>query len=163
MADIALDAAPVAAGQMFDPVEDDVAFSIAPLFDRAVASAIDVLVAGAATLVFLGAFFGIAKPEMAKLPLFTFTAFIGALCWTAYQYIFLVHRGGTLGMQFAQLEVKTFAGEPAWPSERRMRVLGLALSCASLGLGFFWALIDEDRLGWHDRITRSCLVRKGQD
>ena len=44
-----------------------------------------------------------------------------------------------------------------------MRVLGLALSCASLGLGFFWALIDEDRLGWHDRITRSCLVRKDQE
>ena len=23
------------------------------------------------------------------------------------------------------------------------------------GLGFLWSLFDEDRLGWHDRITRT--------
>ena len=165
LADIAFDAAPseAAAGQTFDLVEDDLAFSIAPLFDRSVASAIDVFVSGAATLLFLATFFALAKPEMARFSFVSFAAIVGCLCWTVYQYIFLVHRGNTLGMQFAQLEVKTFAGEPAWPSERRMRVLGLALSCASLGLGFLWAFIDEDRLGWHDRITRSCLVRKDQD
>jgi len=162
MADIALDSVP-ATTQIFDLVEDDIAFSIAPIFDRAIAGGVDVCVAGAATILFLGVFFGLAKPEMAKLPLITFAAAIGCLCWTMYQYIFLVHRGGTLGMQFAQLEVRTFEGEPAWPNERRKRVLGLALSCASLGLGFLWAFIDEDRLGWHDRITRSCLVRKDQD
>lgn len=160
LADIAFESAPVGAAQVFDLVEDDVAFSIAPLFDRSIAGLIDVFIAAAATLVFLGAFLGLAKPEMAKLPLLSFAVLIGAICWTAYQYIFLVHRKATLGMEFAQLEIKTFDGEPAWPSERRMRVLGLALSCASLGLGFLWAFIDEDRLGWHDRITRSCLVRK---
>src|SRR5207248_6926642 len=130
----------VASGQTFDLVEDDVAFSIAPLFDRSIAGAIDIFLSAAATLVFLGAFFGLAKPEMAGLPLLTFALMVNGLCWTVYQYIFLVHRGATLGMQFAQLEIKTFAGEPAWPSERRMRVLGLALSSASFGLGFLWSL-----------------------
>ena len=164
LADIALDATPAEAAdaRTFDLVEDDVAFSIAPLFDRSVASVIDVFVSGAATLIFLVTFFAIAKPQMTTLSLVSFSAMVGCFWWTVYQYIFLVHRGGTLGMQFAQLEVRTFDGEPAWPSECRMRVLGLALSCASLGLGFLWAFIDEDRLGWHDRITRSCLVRKDQ-
>jgi len=31
------------------------------------------------------------------------------------------------------------------------------LSCISLGLGFAWAALDEDCLGWHDRITRTYL------
>ena len=163
LADIALEAAPVAAEQTFDLVEDDVAFSIAPLFDRAIAGLIDSVVCSAASALYLGAFFLLAKPELKGLQLFAFSTVLSCLCWTVYQYIFLVHRGQTLGMQFAQLEVKTFDGEPAWPNERRLRVLGLALSCASLGLGFLWSLIDEDRLGWHDRITRSCLVRKEQD
>ncbi len=120
---------------------------------------IDSCVCSAASALFLGVFFAAAKPELNGLQLFAFSSILSCLCWTLYQYIFLVHRGQTLGMQFAQLEIKTFDGEPAWPSERRMRVLGLALSCASLGLGFLWSFIDEDRLGWHDRITRSCLVR----
>jgi uncharacterized RDD family membrane protein YckC len=162
MADIALDSMP-ATMQTFDLVEDDIAFSIAPLFDRAVAGAIDSFVCSAASALFLGVFFAVAKPELRGLQLFAFSSILSCLCWTMYQYIFLVHRSGTLGMQFAQLEVRTFEGEPAWPNERRKRVLGLALSCASLGLGFLWAFIDEDRLGWHDRITRSCLVRKDQE
>jgi len=163
LADIAFEAAPAGAGQTFDLVEDDLAFSIAPLFDRAVAGAIDSFVCSAASALFLGVFFAIAKPGLGGLQLFAFSTILSCLGWTLYQYIFLVHRGQTLGMQFAQLEIRTFEGEPAWPNERRMRVLGLALSCASLGLGFLWSLIDEDRLGWHDRITRSCLVRKDQD
>jgi hypothetical protein len=28
-----------------------------------------------------------------------------------------------------------------------------------MGLGFAWALVDEDCLGWHDRITRTYLRR----
>ena len=24
-----------------------------------------------------------------------------------------------------------------------------------MGLGYFWALVDEDRVGWHDRISRT--------
>jgi uncharacterized RDD family membrane protein YckC len=162
LADIALGPTPAeaAAAQTFDLVEDDVAFSIAPLFDRAVAGVIDSVVCSAASALFVGVFFAMAKPELRGLQLFAFSSLLSCLCWTLYQYIFLVHRGATLGMQFAELEVRTFNGEPAWPNERRMRVLGLALSCASLGLGFLWTLIDENGLGWHDRITRSCLVRK---
>ena len=165
LSDIALEptTAEAVEARAFDLVEDDVAFSIAPLFDRAVAGAIDSFVCSAAGALFLGVFFAMARPELKGLQLFAFSSLLSCLCWTLYQYIFLVHRGQTLGMQFAQLEVKTFDGEAAWPSERRMRVVGLALSCASLGLGFLWSLIDEDRLGWHDRISRSCLVRKDQD
>jgi uncharacterized RDD family membrane protein YckC len=104
----------------------------------------------------------LGKPDMEKTSLLVLSTVVGVFTWTLYQYIFLVHRGQSLGMQFAQLEIRTFDGERAWRTERRRRVWGLALSCASMGLGFVWALMDEDRLGWHDRITQSCLVRKEQ-
>jgi len=39
--------------------------------------------------------------------------------------------------------------------ERQCRAAASALSGFSLGLGYFWALVDEDRVGWHDRISRT--------
>ena len=43
------------------------------------------------------------------------------------------------------------------PLEEVVPPSGMAVPCASLGLGFLWALVDEDGLGWHDRITRTCV------
>jgi uncharacterized RDD family membrane protein YckC len=165
LADIALDAPMVepVEERTFDLFEESVALSLAPVFDRVVAGGIDAVVANAATLLFMLTFTTLGKPEMEKTSLLVLSTVVGVFTWTLYQYIFLVHRGQSLGMQFAQLEIRTFDGERAWRAERRRRVWGLALSCASMGLGFVWALMDEDRLGWHDRITRSCLVRKEQD
>jgi hypothetical protein len=37
----------------------------------------------------------------------------------------------------------------------QMRIAALFLSAAPVGLGFLWALIDEDSLGWHDRLSRT--------
>jgi len=79
--------------------------------------------------------------------------------WSAYHYLFLVYGGATLGMQMAQLELSSFEGCVPARRIRAWRALSLLLSCASLGLGFAWAMVDEDRLGWHDRITRTYLRR----
>ncbi len=38
---------------------------------------------------------------------------------------------------------------------RMARATALVLSSLSCGLGFFWALLDEDRLAWHDRMSRT--------
>ena len=83
------------------------------------------------------------------------TAAVGALLWLVYQYVFLVYSAATPGMQMAQLELCTFQGQRVPVSLRRWRALASLLSCCSLGLGFAWALIDEDMLGWHDRITQT--------
>jgi uncharacterized RDD family membrane protein YckC len=82
---------------------------------------------------------------------------VSALLWLVYQYLFLVYSPGTPGMRMAQLELCTFEGGPVSRSLRRWRALASLLSCCSFGLGFAWALIDEDRLGWHDRITQTHL------
>ena len=36
----------------------------------------------------------------------------------------------------------------------RWRIFAVLLSICTLGLGFFWAALDEDRLTWHDLISR---------
>jgi uncharacterized RDD family membrane protein YckC len=83
-----------------------------------------------------------------------------AVLWPAYQYAFLVFSKTTPGLWLAKLEVTRFDGAPASRSLRRWRVLASLLSCASLGLGYAWCFLDEDRLSWHDRITRTHLGSK---
>jgi uncharacterized RDD family membrane protein YckC len=40
-----------------------------------------------------------------------------------------------------------------------LKRLGAAiLSFAPLGLGYFWLLIDRDKLTWHDRLTRTRVI-----
>jgi hypothetical protein len=34
----------------------------------------------------------------------------------------------------------------------------MLFSLVSMGLGFAWALVDEDCLCWHDRMTRTFLT-----
>ena len=77
--------------------------------------------------------------------------------WPAYQYAFLVFSKTTPGLWLAKLQVTRFDGALASRSLRRWRVLASLLSCASLGLGYAWCFLDEDRLSWHDRITRTHL------
>ncbi len=86
-------------------------------------------------------------------------AVVPVILWTAYHYLFYVYVGLTPGMKLAGLRLNNFSGErPGW-NDRRARALALVLSCASLGLGFAWALVDEDQLCWHDRITRTYLTQ----
>jgi uncharacterized RDD family membrane protein YckC len=79
----------------------------------------------------------------------------GGIFWLLFQYMFLVYRRATPGMNIAQLELCTFEGKRTTMFERQCRAAASALSGFSIGLGYAWALVDEDRLGWHDRISRT--------
>jgi uncharacterized RDD family membrane protein YckC len=81
----------------------------------------------------------------------------GIILWLLFQYLFLVHGGRTPGMRAAQVQLWTFSGGKASRSVRRSRALASVLSAISVGLGFAWALVDEDTLGWHDRISQTYL------
>jgi uncharacterized RDD family membrane protein YckC len=91
----------------------------------------------------------------------------GGIFWLLFQYMFLVYRRATPGMKMAQLELCTFEGKATTMFDRQCRAVASALSGFSIGLGYAWALVDEDRLGWHDRISRthlralSAIPRKG--
>jgi uncharacterized RDD family membrane protein YckC len=129
----------------------------AALQQRAFAALVDlliVLIASATfTMIYLVLGHDLPQPRLVLMS----TAVTSALLWLVYQYLFLVYSPATLGMRMAQLELCTFQGEPVSHSLRQWRAIASLLSCCSLGLGFAWALIDEDMLGWHDRITQTYM------
>jgi uncharacterized RDD family membrane protein YckC len=72
-----------------------------------------------------------------------------------YQTLFFTFSESTPGMSAVRIALCTFDDEnPTRPALRR-RVLAVLISACPLALGLLWALFDEDRLAWHDRITRS--------
>jgi hypothetical protein len=58
-------------------------------------------------------------------------------------------------MRCARIALCTFDDENPDRRALRHRIAAACLAALPLGLGFFWALLDEDHLGWHDRMTRT--------
>lgn len=71
-----------------------------------------------------------------------------------YQYLFFTFSDATPGMRYARIGLCSFSDDNPSRAAIRRRILATALATAPLGLGLLWALLDEDRLGWHDRISR---------
>jgi uncharacterized RDD family membrane protein YckC len=93
-----------------------------------------------------------------QLPLFAGAlGVVGVLFWSAYKFLFIVYAGSTPGLQLARLRLVRFDGSLLTRRQRRWRVLASFLSAFSAGLGYLWCALDQDRLCWHDRITRSHL------
>lgn len=139
-------------------VEFELPLQVAPMWQRVFAAMVDVVIVLIATAVF----FSIASKMGVPMP-HSKTGFLLAMAppgvlWAVYEYLFLVHAGVTLGMQTARLQLVTFDGLRPRRRTRRVRAIAMVLSTLSLGLGVIWALLDEDTLCWHDRITRTYLV-----
>jgi uncharacterized RDD family membrane protein YckC len=137
--------------------EQEVLLWIAPPSQRLFAGLVDGLVVAMATglfgLIFLRMTGAAPSGRMAAGMALALPGFF----WALYQYIFLVYGGTTPGLQMTGLRITTFGGDAVPRAQRRWRALAMMVSYASLGLGFLWAMVDEDGLGWHDRITRTCV------
>ena len=81
-------------------------------------------------------------------------AVAGGFLYLLYQALFFSFSGATPGMRCARIALCTFDGGNPTRSAMRRRMLATLLSVSPLGLGFFWATLDEERLTWHDRICR---------
>jgi len=78
-----------------------------------------------------------------------------ALLYLLYQALFFSFSESTPGMRCARIALCTFDDENPTRRAMRRRILAVLLSACPLGLGLLWAAFDEDRLAWHDRLTRS--------
>ena len=77
-----------------------------------------------------------------------------------YQALFSMFAQGTPGMKYAGISLCTFDEQFPTGAQKLARLGALLLSLLPVGLGVGWALFDEDRLGWHDRLSQTYL-RKG--
>jgi uncharacterized RDD family membrane protein YckC len=71
-----------------------------------------------------------------------------------YQLLFFTFSEATPGMRYARIALCTLADDNPTRAAMRRRILATVLAACPLGIGFLWAWLDEDGLGWHDRISR---------
>jgi uncharacterized RDD family membrane protein YckC len=135
----------------------DVPLQSSPFSRRLLAGAVDAGIVATALATFAYIFCRVSGAVLPWRPAAEGIAGLLVVLWPVYQYAFLVFSKTTPGLRLAGLEVTRFDGAPASRSLRRWRALASLLSWASLGLGYAWCLLDEDRLSWHDRITRTHL------
>lgn len=77
-----------------------------------------------------------------------------AIATLIYQLLFFSLNEATPGMRYARIALCTFAETNPTRRAKRRRVLATVFAACPLGLGLLWAWMDDDRLGWHDRISR---------
>ena len=99
---------------------------------------------------------------LAKLDLSTY-AVVTACVALLYKVLWALSGGDTPGMAAVQLRLINFDGNRPSREERLLRVLVSIVSFASLGVGLLWCLFDEEKLTWHDHITKTFSSPKVED
>lgn len=67
--------------------------------------------------------------------------------------------GATVGMLAWRIRVvRVDGGTLSW-RDVWVRLVAAALSWLPLGLGYLWVLADREHLAWHDRLSRTRVVR----
>ena len=90
----------------------------------------------------------------AMLQLFSFAVAMG------YQVFFLTTKGQTLGKMVMKLKVLDQDNlSKLTVTEVIIRELGKLLSNITLSLGYMWYLIDPNKQTWHDKFSKSLVVK----
>jgi uncharacterized RDD family membrane protein YckC len=147
--------APIPERKSSSTLADKSPLPVASIEDRALAVAADCVLTLAAFLVFT-LVFALCTTSLPRGRV----ALIGAgatlfAMWLLYQFLFFTLTDATPGMRYAKIALCTFDDENPTRSALWGRIGAVLLSALPLGLGFLWAVFDEDALGWHDRITRT--------
>jgi uncharacterized RDD family membrane protein YckC len=129
----------------------------APLTRRVLAALVDGALVLLACAMFGALFYRMTGAHPPGWELIGLGGGLPCLFWAAYQYLFLVSCGTTLGLRAARLRISRFDGGSVSRRVRRLRVLCSLLSGVSLGMGYAWQFLDEDSLCWHERVTRTYL------
>lgn len=72
--------------------------------------------------------------------------------------VFWTRRGQTLGMAAWRIRLVRIDGRRVTWADAIKRLAGACLSWLPAGLGFWWVLVDRERLAWHDRLSGTKLV-----
>ncbi len=127
---------------------------VAPLGMRVMAVAVDTTLVLGAFVLFSAAAAYTAGTVPTGLVAGLASAGTLALLYLAYQALFFSLSDSTPGMRYARIGLCTFSDENPSRSAMRKRILAQLVAICPFGLGVLWVLLDDDRLGWHDRISR---------
>jgi uncharacterized RDD family membrane protein YckC len=126
----------------------------APLELRAMAFCVDLLLNASALLLCIGLVARFVHSLPTGIPALLAAAGSLAVFFLLYEFLFFTFSDQTPGMAYARLGFCTLADENPTRPQIRRRIVAQLIALCPLGLGFLWALLDDDGLGWHDRISR---------
>jgi uncharacterized RDD family membrane protein YckC len=131
---------------------------VASLAERRWAGAIDALFLGITCAGFLGLFRSLGGQIVVDKAGAIVYLIVVYLFYALYFSLFSTVAGSTPGMQLRSLSVVRLDG--SLPDTRQLlwRSFGYLLSGATFMLGFLWALWDEDRFTWQDRISHTYVT-----
>jgi len=122
---------------------------------RAMAAAVDsVLAIGAlalfvATLRLAGADIVFTKQT---IPIYLVAA---AVIMLFYRVLFCIANRDTPGIEWTGLQVLDFDGRSPTRRQRWLRLVGGFVGSIAAGIGLIWAIFDEERLTWHDYMSKT--------
>ncbi len=156
-ASLCLDAQPKSAEQEEADAYEVLPLSLpaASLYRRLMALAVDFCLVSGAFLLFLFVF-ALSTPHLpAGKSAVAMVSIVYFALWLLYQFLFFSLSHATAGMRYARIALCTFDDENPSRKALRRRIAAWWISALPLGMGFAWALLDEDSLSWHDRMTRT--------
>jgi uncharacterized RDD family membrane protein YckC len=139
----------------YSPLLEMLPLHVAPMEDRVMAGIVDVALVLIAFMLFVLVFVACTAHPPSGKPAIAAASVLLVVFFALYQWLFFTYADGTPGMRYAKIALCTFDDENPTRQTMRGRVAALMLSALPLGLGFLWALLDDDRMTWHDRITRT--------
>lgn len=126
----------------------------APLQLRVMSAMVDGMLVMAGALAFVAAYAHAGAEIPVGIPAVLSVLGILTVTHVLYQLLFFTFSDETPGMRYARIGLCTFNDENPTRAEMRRRIFAQFVAVCPLGLGLLWILLDDDGLGWHDRISR---------
>ena len=126
----------------------------APLQLRVMAAMVDGIFVAAASLAFIAAYARAGGSIPLGVPAALSVLGILTVIHVLYQLLFFTFSDETPGMRYARIGLCTFTDGNPTRKDMRRRIFAQFVAVCPLGLGLLWILLDDDALGWHDRISR---------
>jgi uncharacterized RDD family membrane protein YckC len=135
--------------------------SPAPLGRRFLAGVVDGAVLLLAAVLFASVFW-LTGGQITLRPLnIGILAFIAVFVLLLYFGLFTALTASTPGLLSMGLEVRNLNGSLPTLGQSFRRAFGYLVSLGALMLGFVWALVDSERLTWHDRMSGTFVTDRG--
>lgn len=87
----------------------------------------------------------------------------GFLVGVGYQWYFLTRQNGqTPGKMLLNIRVIKVDGSKIEDADAVLRYIGYLINSPFIMLGWIWALFDDNRQGWHDKIAKTYVVKANE-
>jgi uncharacterized RDD family membrane protein YckC len=131
---------------------------VAPIPTRAAAAFVDACFVFGGLLLFAGIHrFWAGELLWGRLGALTYAA-VYLILFAFYKVLTALRSDRSPGLRLLGLHALHFDGRPPNRRQRVVRVLAGLASVLPAGIGLFWALMDEERLTFHDHISETFIT-----